>query len=72
MMKISSLYGDKMEKFVWGTLSTAVLDSGCTMSMCGNIWTYYLDMLKLDDMRKVETRLSSTIFKFGNGEQVKS
>ena len=67
-MKTSSLYGDKTKEFVGGTLSTAVLDSGCTMSMCGNIWTCYLDMLKPNSIRKVETRPSSTIIKFRNGE----
>ena len=54
-------------------LITAVLDSGCKTNVCGNIWmTCYLDTTKSDDLRKVETRPSSTTFKFKNGTQVKS
>ena len=39
-----------MENFVGETLSCAVLDSGCTRTVCGKVWlNCYLDTLTDDE-----------------------
>ena len=62
-----------MKHFVGETLSTAVLDSGCTKNVCGETWLKcYLDTLDEMDLKQVKYQQSSTSFKFGSGERVAS
>ena len=68
-----SLYSDTMKHLVGETLSTAVLDSGCTKNVCGETWLKcYLDTLDEMDLKQVKYQQSSTSFKFGSGERVTS
>ena len=61
-----------MKGFFGETLSNAMLDPGCKKNVCGKTWmACYLETLIADNTRNVETKPSSTVFKFGNGEQVK-
>ena len=54
-----------MKGFASKTLSTVVLDSSCTKNVYGKIWmACYLETLNTDDARNVETKPSSTVFKF--------
>ena len=67
------LYSDTMKGFIGVTLSTAVLESSCTENACGETWMKcYLETLRKEDVSTVETTKSSTLFKFGNVERVKS
>ena len=59
-----------MKGFVAETLSTAVLNSGCTKNVCGQTWQPCY--LETDDERNVKTKPSSTVFNFGNEQQMKS
>ena len=50
------------------TLGCAVLDSGCTSTVCGRIWfESYLDTLSRNDIKQVTESPSSKQFRFGDG-----
>ena len=51
----------------------AVLDSGCTKTVCGEKWlTQYLELLPEDDKKQVTERKSDASFRFGNSEEIKA
>ena len=51
----------------------AVLDSGCTKTVCGQEWLKcYIESLCDDDGRKIQEFTSDTEFKFGDGNVVAS
>ena len=51
-----SLCSDIMKHFVWETLSTTVLDSGCTKNTYGETWlSCYLGTLGSADLKLVKT-----------------
>ena len=53
--------------FVDEALSTAILDSGCTRTVCGQTWmNCYLDTLLKEESDQVVTESSETFFKFGD------
>ncbi|CAF2215355.1 unnamed protein product [Rotaria magnacalcarata] len=55
------------------TLGMAILDSGCSRSVCGELWLQcYLDALTDEDKGKVVTVPSKSVFKFGDGERLTS
>ena len=50
-------------------MNGAVLDSGCTQTVCGRSWlSNYIDSLTDDDKLKVKEKKSNTVFKFGDGK----
>ena len=50
------------------TIGFAVIDSGCTKTVCGNVWLRtYLDTLSNRDHRAVTTEDSKCDFRFGDG-----
>ena len=56
------------ENFLGETLSYAILDSGCTKSVCSRVWLQcYLDALNESDKSSVQEQESSSKFKFGDG-----
>ena len=60
-------------QFVGETLNAAVLDSGCTGTVCGKLWLdCYIDSLSKEDSKLIEERPSSTRFKFGDGRVVQA
>ena len=60
-------------KFVGQTFNCAVLDSGCTKNVCGESWQpNYLDTLTEKDRLQVSEKESTTSFRFGDGNPVKS
>ena len=62
-----------IEKFVGETFNCAVLDSGCTKNVCGDSWlSNYLDTLTEVDQLQVSDEESTTSFRFGDGNLVKS
>ena len=63
----------KMKDFVGETLSSAVLDTGCTKTVCGRNWlNYYLDTSDEVEKQSVQIHPSNTVFKFGDGHEVVS
>ena len=47
----------------------AVLDSGCTKTVCGQEWLKcYIESLCDDDRKKIQEFTSETEFKFGDGK----
>ena len=51
----------------------AILDSGCTKTVCGQNWlTAYLDTLSLQDKKTVKRFDSANSFRFGDGRTVQS
>ena len=55
------------------TLGMAVLNSGCTKTVTGEVWlTEYLATLTWDEHTTVERKPSSALFRSGDGKEVKS
>ena len=62
-----------MEGLVGECFGKALLDSGCTKTVCGVTWMdAFLDTLNDDEKKLVETSYSDTKFKFGDGIETKS
>ena len=62
-----------IEKFVDETFNYAVLDSGCTKNVWGESWlSNYLDTLTEVDRSQVSEKESTTSFRFGDENSVKS
>ena len=59
--------------FLSETLNFAVVDSGCSRTVCGETWMQCcLDSLSESDSKIVENSTSHTWFKFGDGSKVQS
>ena len=57
-----------VENFSDETLSYAILDSGCTKNVCGNVWLQcYLDILNESDKSSAQEQESNSKFRFGDG-----
>ena len=62
-----------MESLVAETFNMALLDSGCTKTVCGEVWLkHYLQSLSFEEYKQVQTFESSNIFKFGDTKNIKS
>ena len=60
-----------IENFLGDTLNLAVLDSGCTKTMCREEWlNCYLDTSSEKEQKEIQTVKSDTEFKFGDGKSV--
>ena len=56
-----------VQNFLGETLNLAVLDSGCTKTVCGQEWLKcYIESLCDDDRKKIQEFTSETEFKFGD------
>jgi len=68
-----TLFSDTLKQFVGETFGSAVLDSGCTKNVCGKTWLEcYMETLDKNQQPKVKEYESTTTFKFGSGDSVKS
>ena len=68
-----TLLGERMDTLIGETLSMAVIDSGCTKTVCGQLWLdCYLQSLSNEDQQSVRDEKSETSFRFGNGKIFKS
>ena len=64
-----TLMGECMDTLIGETLSMAVLDSGCTKTVCSKTWlNCYLESLNSEELDNIKREQSETIFKFGNGK----
>ena len=62
-----------IEIFLGETLNMAVLDSGCTKTVCGEEWLRcYIDTLSEIKQKEILSVKSNTEFKFGDGKSVLS
>ena len=60
-----------MDVLIGETLNMAILDSGCSKTVCGNTWmNCYLDTLSEEDKKLVKEEKSDTIFKFGDSKTI--
>ena len=67
------LLEETMETFIDETLSMAVLDSGCTKTVCGETWlNCYLKTLSDEDTKLLHVEDCNSVFKFGNSKLIKS
>ena len=63
----------KTEGLLGETLGYGIIDSGCSKTVCGEVWyKCHLDAMSSDDAERVLEEPSSTTFRFGNGEKVTS
>ena len=61
------------EVFVLEAQGCAVLDTACTRTVCGEKWLdHYLEQLNKKDKLEVVERPSSKLFRFGDGNPIKS
>ena len=64
---------DSTETLVSETFNMALLDSGCTKTVCGETWLqHYLHSLSFDEYKQIETSKSDSSFKFADSKLVKS
>ena len=69
--KNSNVNKETLNMFLSETLNFAVIDSGCSKTVCGTIWMQCLqDSLSESDLNSVEEFPSQTCFKFGDGSKV--
>ena len=67
------VYNCYINKFVGETLNHAVLDSGCTKTVCGASWLdSYTETLSECYRKKIIRSKSETKYKFGDGKTVSS
>ena len=64
---------ETMETLIDETLSMAVLDSGCTKTVCRETWlNCYLETLSDEDKKLLHVEDSNSGFKFGDSKLIKS
>ena len=62
-----------LQNFLGKTLNLAVLDSGCTMTVCGEEWLKcYANSLSEEEKHNIKSFKSNTKFKLGDGKIVTS
>ena len=55
------------------TVGSAILDSGCAKSVCGSDWYHcYTDTLPVELTNQLKPVVSNSVFRFGNGSEIKS
>ena len=60
---------EQKDKLLSGSIDCAVVDSGCTKSVCGNIWlNTYIDSLRQKERKLIYTENSICQFRFGIGK----
>ena len=60
---------EQRDKLLGTTIGSAIVDSGCTKTVCGDVWlNTYLDSLSQKDRKLVYTEKSLCNFRFGVGK----
>ena len=75
--KVSVLFTSQKKEeisvLVFESIHSAILDSVSSSAVAGEQWiTCYLDSLTPGELAEVKREPSDTVFKFGEGEQIKS
>ena len=64
--------GTECDALLGETLNYGIIDSGCSKSVCGEVWLKcYLDRLSKSDNKLVQVEPGHTYFKFGDGAEIK-
>ena len=64
---------DALEKLVSETLNCGTVDSGCSLTVCGENWLQcYLDMLPPEVVQNIEKLATNKAFKFGDSRVFRS
>ena len=71
LFQSKNIDNEETKVFVGETLNSAVLDSGCSQTVCGKNWLSYFQK-SLDEDTKIAEKASKSTFKFGNGGPVQS
>ena len=71
LFQAKDIDNEETKIFVGETLNCAVLDSGCSQTVCGKNWLRCFEE-SLDDGEKIDEKPSHATFKFGNGGPVQS
>ena len=67
------LLEETMETLISERLSMAVLDSGCTKTVCGETWlNCYLETLSDEDKKLLHVEDSNSVFESGDSKLIKS
>ena len=62
-------HDEQKDQLLGGSIGCAVVDSGCTKSVCGNIWlNTYIDSLSQKERKLIYTESSICQFRFGIGK----
>ena len=62
---------DLYEVFLTETMCSAILDSGCTETCCGEGWLeVYLDTLSEEELKLVQYHDNNRRYKFGSGDPI--
>ena len=62
---------EELNKLLAQSIGMAILDSGCTKTVCGEAWLeLYIDTLHYNEKQSIVITKSSTAFKFGDGKLV--
>ena len=62
-----------MEKLVGETFNMALLDSGCTKTVCGESWLkFYIETLSEEEVACIKFEESDSTFKFGDSKLIKA
>ena len=65
----SDLHDNNLNHLLGETIGMAILDSGCTRTVCGNQWLdTYLDTLSTIERKSVFSKPSVCSFRFGDGQ----
>ena len=73
MNNYTAFLEDSAESLVSETFNIALLDSGCTKTVCRETrLEHYLRSLLFDEYKQIETSKNNSSFKFGDRKLVKS
>ena len=62
---------ESMECLLGETLNKALLDCGCTKTVCGEVWLKcYLESLTEDELKRIYQEESCSRFKFGDNKLI--
>lgn len=68
MVLLCDFNDNNVDSLLGETIGYAVLDSGCTRTVCGDIWlNTYLDTLSIEERKAVKSTKSDIKFRFGDG-----
>lgn len=66
---LSDLHDNNLNNLLGETIGYAILDSGCTRTVCGDKWLdTYLDTLSISERKSVFSTSSRYRFRFGDGQ----
>ena len=67
------VFETKVREFSTETIGHVLLDSGCSRTVCGTEWfKTFMDTLPESELHRVKTSSSNSVFRFGDGNSLKS